>query len=95
MVAFAAINIFPGCNGGDEGTAFRYVVRKGLARESRYSYKGRDASCNFHSSYAVAHMSNYGRVRRGDEDELKWVVAKMVVTLDSSRVLQFNISTKQ
>ena len=43
----------------------------------------------------MAHMSNYGRVRHGDEDELKWVVAKMVVTLDSSRVLQFNISTKQ
>ena len=70
-------------------------MRKGLARESRYTYKGRDASCNFRSSNAVAHMSNYGRVRHGDEDKLKWVVAKMVVTLDSSRVLQFNISTKQ
>ena len=40
-------------------------------------------------------MSDYGRVRRGDEDQLKRVVANMVLTLDSSRVLQFNISTKQ
>ena len=70
-----------GCNGGDEGTAFGYVVRKGLERESSYPYKGRDGSCYFHSSYAVAHMSNYGRVRRGDEDQLKWVVAKMVLTV--------------
>ena len=77
------------------GRAFPYVVRKGLERESRYTYKGRDASCNFRSSNAVAHMSRYRRVRRGDEDQLKRVVAKMVLTLDSSRVLQFNISTKQ
>ena len=70
-------------------------MKKGLERESSYPYKGRDGSCYFHSSYAVAHMSNYGRVRRGDEDQLKRVVANMVLTLDSSRVLQFNISTKQ
>jgi C1A family cysteine protease len=48
-----------GCNGGDLPTAFAYVHREGLERETNYPYRGIDESCKYNAADVDARISGF------------------------------------
>jgi len=78
-----------GCNGGLMDAAFAYIKKVGgLEKESTYPYTAQDGSCKFDKSKAVATVTGYVDVSRGDEDALKQAVATVgpvSVAIDASK----------
>jgi C1A family cysteine protease len=48
-----------GCDGGDLPTAFAYVHREGLERETNYPYRGVDESCRYNAADVDAKISGF------------------------------------
>ena len=68
--------------------AFEYIIDTGgLNTEQTYPYDGVSKRCRFNKNKMAASMSNYQRVRKGDENDLQAAVAMqgpVVVAVDAS-----------
>lgn len=77
-----------GCRGGLVFQAFQYIKAVGgLEEEEDYPYTGREGSCRFNRSLAVANLTNYVRLFTGSEDILKLAVGTVgpiSVAIDAS-----------
>ncbi|XP_063039887.1 procathepsin L-like [Engraulis encrasicolus] len=77
-----------GCNGGDEGDAFRYVKDNGgIDTEASYPYEGQDSTCRFKSSNIGAYCRGHKYLAHGNEHALQEALANvgpMCVDIDAS-----------
>lgn len=66
-------NVNMGCNGGDMGEAFDYIISNGIDTEENYDYVGYDESCRYkHDGDFV--ISDWCRVKPNEADSLKYAL---------------------
>lgn len=55
-----------GCNGGDPATAYKYIAKNGMEKESDYPYTARDGSCNFNAQKVAVKISGQKKISGGE-----------------------------
>uniref|UniRef100_A0A7N9AK78 Cathepsin 12 n=1 Tax=Mastacembelus armatus TaxID=205130 RepID=A0A7N9AK78_9TELE len=64
-----------GCNGAWMANAFDYVINNGLQSTNTYPYTSDTQPCYYDSTLAVAHITDYRFIPKGDEQALADAVA--------------------
>jgi len=81
-----------GCRGGWMNNAFKYIAwAGGITTETQYPYTARDGTCHFNPASAVATVTGYRNLPRGDEESLKNAVASVgpiAVAIQANQNLQ-------
>lgn len=79
-----------GCNGGDPGTAFSYIIKNGIPYDNSYPYKGVQQSCN--SSVTLNKVvTEVQRCYNCTKEQIKGLLSKgpLSVVIDGSEIQQY------
>ena len=70
-----------GCNGGDEGYAFKYVEQYGIETESVYPYTAKNGKCSFSTSKVAFKTTGLTEVPVKDNDALAQAVVQQPISI--------------
>ena len=63
-----------GCNGGDMGLAFDYIISNGIDTEEKYGYVGYDAKCKYKDTDGIKPINDWCSVKPYSADALKYAL---------------------
>jgi C1A family cysteine protease len=55
-----------GCNGGDPATAYKYIAKNGMEKESDYPYTAKDDSCKFNAQKVAVKITGQQKISGGE-----------------------------
>lgn len=55
-----------GCNGGDPATAYKYIQKNGMEKESDYPYTAKDDSCKFNAAKVAVKIAGQAKISGGE-----------------------------